>query len=83
MTQSKRRARPKRTKEPKYVVHCGDAWGLFTYGGLWKPSSVTKKLNELLARIDFVPGLVFRDGNEGLFKPILQVHLVPAEPEES
>lgn len=80
------RATPKkagRKKIQKYQVHCGDAWKMFTYGTWWKITQLMARLNEFLGGIDFVPGLVLRDEEGRLFKPILQVHLVPAEePEE-
>jgi len=86
MAQEKRRAKPKkpgRSRIPEYLVHCGDAWNLFAYGGKWKVTHLTNKLNELLARIDFLPGLVLRDEEGKLLKPVLQVHLVPVDtPEE-
>ena len=84
MTTTKRRAKPKKASEPKYQVHCGDAWRMFTYGTWWKLSHLTNKLNDFLRGIEFVPGLVLRNSNGTLVKPVLQVHLVPVDiPEES
>jgi len=83
MAQSKRRVQPKKPKEPTYQVHCGDAWGMFTFGTWWKISYLTEKLNEFLRGIEFVPGLVLRQDDGSLVKPVLQVHLVPVDqPEE-
>lgn len=83
MPQQKRRANPKKPPVPKYQVHCGDAWRMFTYGTWWKLTNLTSKLNDFLRRIEFLPGLVLRDENGNLLKPVLQVHLVPVDqPEE-
>lgn len=81
MPQPKRRAKPKkvRTRIPKYQVHCGDAWRMFTYGTWWKLTHLTEKLNDFLRGIEFTPGLVLRDEKGHLWKPVLQVHLVPAD----
>lgn len=80
MAKTKRKVRP---KEPQYIVHCRPPVDLFTFGSMWRLSHLMNRLNELLARVDFVPGLVLRDGKDVLWKPELQVHLVPVEPEES
>ena len=83
MPTTKRRAKPKKVKEPNFVVYCGDAWRMFTHGTKWKLSPLTHKLNEFLRRIEFVPGLVLRREDGTLVKPVLQLQFVPVDiPEE-
>lgn len=66
----------------KYVVHCVDVHQTFTFDSQWDERSLYRKLVDLQSRINFVPGLVFRDENGTFWKPRLVVQLQKVRPEE-
>jgi hypothetical protein len=61
-------------REPKAMtVHCGDLQQKFDFGSKWSRDKLHTQLEELKRRIDFLPGLVFRDERGLLWKPKLEV----------
>ena len=69
-------------KEPRYLVHCGDASFYFKYGRLYRVSYLKqifqKKLemlqdeygeNREAIRMEFFPGLTLKDGEGKFWKP--------------
>lgn len=74
------------SKDPRFVVHCGDASLHFAYGKLYRQTYLNKVFKKTLDPFvgKFFPGLVFRDGAGNLVKPELRVVLVPVtKPEEA
>lgn len=78
----------KRKEDPKYLVHCGDATFYFQFGRLYSLSYLKQVFKRTVNRrlfddIDLFPGLILRDGSGKLWKPEVQVKLVPVkEPEK-
>jgi hypothetical protein len=72
-----------RVPDSRYVVHTGDTTYYFEHGRLYRQSYLNRVFKKKIAPVELFPGLVLRDGQGNLWKPELQVTLVPAEePEE-
>lgn len=71
-----------RGSDPRYVVHTGDTTYYFEFGRLYRLSYLKRVFKKKVAHVELFPGLVLRDGSGNLFKPELQVQLVPIKPEE-
>jgi hypothetical protein len=74
----------------QYKVHTGDAFHYFGFGHVYKAGylkTVFKKAIQQCSRcthpFEVFPGLVLEDSNGVLWKPRLQVELVPVTQEES
>ena len=70
--------------DPRYTVHTGDTSYYFAHGRSYVWSYLKRVFRKRISPIDNpYPGLVLRDDEGTLWKPELQVVLVPApEPEE-
>ena len=67
----------------EYVVHTGDTTYYFEHGRRYKKTYIRQVFKKKVAPIELFPGLVLQDEEGNLFKPELQVVLVPVvEPEE-
>ena len=72
-------------KQPRYVVHCGDAHLYFAFGHLYRLTQLEEVFKRKVQPLqeEFFPGLVLKDAKGNLWRPELQVHFVPVlEPEE-
>jgi hypothetical protein len=71
-----------RGSDRRYLVHTGDTTYYFEHGRLYSQSYLNQVFKKRINHVELFPGLVLRDGAGNLFKPELQVVLVPVEPEE-
>ena len=73
----------KRKEDPSFVVHCGDSQFYFQFNRMYQLSYLKKVFRRRIAHVELFPGVVFRDDAGQLWKPEVQVNLIPVEePEE-
>ena len=72
-----------------FQVYVGDTTLYFMQGKLYQESRLRRIFRKKIRQchrcafdIELFPGLVLQDGEGNLWKPELQVHLVPVKPEE-
>lgn len=71
-------------KIQQYVVHTGDTSYYFEHGREYKASYLKQVFRKRTEQIELFPGLILEDEDGNLFKPLLQVTLVPVpKPEET
>lgn len=62
-----------------FIVHCGDAHQIFSYGSTWSSGALEKRVLELMSRVEVAPGLVLRDESGKLWKLKLGVRMEKAD----
>jgi len=81
-----------KTKDPRYLIYCGDEVGHFRYNRsrLYRESEIRKVIAKAMSQCrrcscptDVAVGLVVEDAQGNLWVPRVQVAFVPYKPEET